>query len=1244
MSEQITCTECGAGNAPGSKFCNNCGTRLPLSTHTICPNCETPNPRNRIYCDNCGARLVEEHILPEEKPEEEETYKPSSANLSFFSLPTRKPGDTGELAPGLPEGMEAEKLEALDSAVQDDLPKVEELTGQGPTADLPDWLVESNAEPIIKPPEAITTEHYFDLLKRSIEEETGEEATDEDIAATAASLPEWLAAAGVTPPTPAEEIDEPQTSDTVEIPDWISLPGDDKPDESEPDEADEDDLQDWLAELGPPATDILASPLGGQGDDADQEEDHLADWLAELGPPNTNILSQPSDADAAANLPAADLPEDRSDWLTDLAPPDTGPLAESDAATPTADVDDVDEAEEADNWLASLTTPDTGPLAEADVTDDSEATIISQTPFDEDEGGWLTELDTPDTDSLLDLRSDLEETLISRPEDLPGSDWLDDAAPAEPGAEEPESDWLATPLFADEAAPEEMADEAETEDTAVDLAQWFTDDELADVDAGEPEAAFDSTSDSLLARLSDFVAEDADIEPVESPTAADEDGVDWLADEEPEQPVDTDTAVPAELPDWLSDLGPGQETDDFAALNQLAGGDDALPDWFDEASGETDSDSGYSPEADLFLTGLLQSDKVDDASLDWLTAEEKSTAPELAESEEAEAAQPELVSAEAEEPLSEEDPAWLTSLFTTALDETPEISEPAAATEPESEEAEFEEAELDALFVEAGIEAEMEDTAVTVEMSPDTPSEPDELAHAPVLAEADDDDTWFSQTLTETDQPLPDWIEQLGAAATDEISSETELVPSDELPDWVADMRPELSSEAGSLLPRASTEDDALLADIPDELVGVELPEWLQDVGVGGDEVEIPAEAGDVTGWIESESRLAELLALDEEDAGSGSDWGAVLGELPPSAPVEERLAEAELPEWIEALKPRELTTEGPESEAEPEPEESGPLVGVRGVVEIAPIISMPRAMTVPKAFVVTKEQQQQASLLKQLSLAQPTPVIAPGQTATKTAPVLRLILVLLLAGAIISGLLGPDWLATSLPTASPAIEQLHTAVQAAAGQPVLVAFEYTPARAGELSPQAELLVQALADNGSQIVTISQAATGTALAATLTEGQNRVEMGLLPGEAVGLRQLGSCLDTTCTSIFGRNLTGEQQQALADIGLIILLTGDQDSLVNWVEQVGAVSGVPVAASITQALQPAALPYFASGQLEGMLAGLTDTAVYRQTYLDAPSEQIMDLLNAQGSAQMVAAILLLLGALIYSISATRKKDKA
>jgi len=71
MSTEITCPSCGTPNSQGSKFCNHCGSKLPLSTHIICPSCSTSNSRDRIFCDNCGSRLVPGKPAAADEPEPE---------------------------------------------------------------------------------------------------------------------------------------------------------------------------------------------------------------------------------------------------------------------------------------------------------------------------------------------------------------------------------------------------------------------------------------------------------------------------------------------------------------------------------------------------------------------------------------------------------------------------------------------------------------------------------------------------------------------------------------------------------------------------------------------------------------------------------------------------------------------------------------------------------------------------------------------------------------------------------------------------------------------------------------------------------------------------------------------------------------------------------------------------------------------------------------------------------------------
>ena len=108
----------------------------------------------------------------------------------------------------------------------------------------------------------------------------------------------------------------------------------------------------------------------------------------------------------------------------------------------------------------------------------------------------------------------------------------------------------------------------------------------------------------------------------------------------------------------------------------------------------------------------------------------------------------------------------------------------------------------------------------------------------------------------------------------------------------------------------------------------------------------------------------------------------------------------------------------------------------------------------------------------------------------------------------------------------------------------------------------------------------------------------------------------------------------------------MLTGDRDSLVNWIEQVGSVSdNVPLVAGVTQALTPLANSYAATEQLSGLLGGAPDTAAYEQLTA-LPESDVQTYLNAQILGQLLAGVLLLAGLLAYgaqSLAGNRRQKK-
>lgn len=1079
MSKEIICNECHTANPPGSKYCNHCGSRLPLSTSLICPNCQTPNPRNRFYCDNCGTRLVRDARPAPGEPEP--TDQPAESG-KIFSLPARPPGDTGELDPSkaVPDWLKGQSESTSDAddeggdegSARQGLPRIEEIGApKKTTADLPEWLIDENdSEPIIGSPPSITTEHYLNLTKEPEDEALSDQAETAD-------LPDWLT-----------DLASPDSGDQVTISD----------DQSTADDA----LTEWLASIAPSDEDDVEPEMTTE----------LEAGLAELGQP----LTSDSDlADGETPLPppgefdevGADktLEHEMLGWLSES-------LSESSRLAPETAVPAHDEhspAADADDWL-DLTSDDTlSNLADAVAQQDF-------SPPDEALPDWLTDAQTPTSEQP--------------------------PSPAEPGGtteqdvEESQPDWMAEFTVSDAPELDQMAD--------------ATPDLMEETAAGDGEA-----------------------ESSKIP--------------EPE----AEAAKPAELPtDWLADLGADGAPDDMAG------------------------------EAESIVSELFSPDEAASLDLDWL--EEEPTAVDETVNQTGEA--------EVEAPAALDETDWLTELA--ALGDEAYVEEETAVALPELDSGQ-----------------------------PEPPSEPDAVA-ADTLEEGEEaapapepqESIWFSADTMLTDaleEELPDWLDELGPPVADQSPPEPDdaFVSNDSLPDWIAQMKPG-KVQTGSKLSDSSGLPDITepLPEIPGELIKSDLPDWLQNAtdmtGPMTDALLPLEESPDIPDWLKSEGGLT---PSESGLPGSGSqpppdissEWTAVLQDLPPAQPLQDRLAKAEIPDWILALKPQE-----DEAEIQEAAPESGPLSGIRGVIDIESVAVQPQGNGFWEPFTVTREQRDQTIWLKQMALAAKaaTSSITEAQTAVPLG--LRLILAALLVAAIFIGLRRPDLLQRTPLPASPAVEMAYSVVQNTAGRPVLVAVEYTPAMAGELDSQARLLIEQLAANDSPVITVSQYAAGTAVAQSLTSSQ--VALGFLPGDSTGLRQLGACLaDSAACAAFpaGINLTGDTQQMLEEVSLVIVLTGERDSLVRWLEQVGRTTDLPIIAGITQSLGPVAAPYFDSGQLQGVITGLPETAVYHQLQMTEPTDSVVRHLNAQTLAQILAASLLILGGLGYGLKGLIERGK-
>jgi ribosomal protein L40E len=1062
---------------------------------------------------------------------------------------------------------------------------------------LTDWLREALSGEVIPDPASDETSLTAWLEK----ELTGESETDDQDSSAKTGengLTGWLKAN-----LPEEEEDAADNSTAAHsagtgLTAWLGreLAGETATDDdASPAEREEGGLTGWLnAALTEASEGRAAATEADQPPDAD--EPPLTDWLRASIFDDAGDEAAEADEDDDALSTTGPLPS----WLVDLAPHDTNMLSLS--------AEEIDAAGEGFtdslDWLGIVPSAEASPSGEQETEAD-----FAAAGADHEIADWLEGAPGDDEPAAEDESADEEPDLSLA--DWLETDWVNELGDLDTISEAPEgelslTDWLDTAWSAE--APLAGSEAAAGEDLAESAAETDSEepDQLPLAKAAlETEEETDDTADWLAAISLDEPEEDTADAP-DLAEVAEEALPDWLSAVK----VDEDSEVPltGPLPDWLVDMAPTDTTvldasGDELDLNQGL-------DWLQAAGDDEGGDQAVDE---------LAAD-TDEAADDWPGEgdDESLTPPELT-------AQP--------EDSADDLAAWTAADL---ADEMPSLDMDSLAA-ADDQESGF------TAWLEAFADDVLEPEAETPPAADVIPAEEDVLppwlseAAGADATDADEVAKWLAgeETGLWADEPPPelaDLAELAGAEPPAEAQSE------EPLPDWLLDV------------PDAVTA-DVVVEELPADISDDDLPDWLRD-----DDEAVAAEIVDRE--LPADVMLPAAREWDEVLGEAPADAELLdLGELPPpeksvAAPLPSLEA---IPDWMQALKPAELAAEELPLPVDEPPVATGPLAGLRGVVGIEPIIAQPHKARFTPPALVSPEQQLRVALLRRLTDEEPAPrAAADARRPGAPSAGYRLLLSALLLLAVVAGLLmprlpvGSELLQPEAPDAPPAVLDFQAAVQAVAGRPVLVAFEYTPALAGELDLQAALLLRQIASNGSPIITVSQSAAGLAKANELTAALpdlDRANIGYLPGEALGLRYLTACIrsEQTCRTIYGRDLGTDLDQ----IAMIVLITGERDNLVNWIEQVGVQLDLPMVAITTQALGPVAAPYLVTTQLDGALAGLPDAAAYEQLLgqLDGPALQNWQSVTL---ARWLALALLIAGngwyGLTHLLNRRRKKGRS
>lgn len=466
-----------------------------------------------------------------------------------------------------------------------------------------------------------------------------------------------------------------------------------------------------------------------------------------------------------------------------------------------------------------------------------------------------------------------------------------------------------------------------------------------------------------------------------------------------------------------------------------------------------------------------------------------------------------------------------------------------------------------------------------------------------------------------TEADVPVWVKNLGAGVRQRAAppgGSTREV----LPDWLR--QPEVEDNEETPAPESPSPGASVESVSSETAQAAPFLEKETDIGAAAPGDAKPTDAGGRVSAFTPEG----LSSIDVDAVFASMkmpDWlsevaphEAAAGEPhPPAAQEPEPIEPAELPSWVQAMRPVEsvLSSVPPDSTGLP-PEERGPLLGLHGVLPAIPGAAVPSSK--PKVHAMrleaTEQQLAHASLLEEILAAErkPLPMMTPSLQRSQRA--LRwgiaALLLLVVGGAVFSG-------SRSLPMPNAVPNESIQAIQAveniAAGAPVLVAIEYEPATTAEMEASAaSLLDHLLLLKHPKVALISTSPTGSVLAerlmsVTLAErgyqpGTQYVNLGYLPGGLAGVQAFAQ--DPLATVPLDSSLQPAWNSAvllgvtrLSDFAAILVLTDGLESGRVWIEQTAlARAQTPMIMVSSAQAGPMLLPYVDSGQISGLVAGM------------------------------------------------------
>ena len=490
------------------------------------------------------------------------------------------------------------------------------------------------------------------------------------------------------------------------------------------------------------------------------------------------------------------------------------------------------------------------------------------------------------------------------------------------------------------------------------------------------------------------------------------------------------------------------------------------------------------------------------------------------------------------------------------------------------------------------------------------------------------DDDWSASL----QQAAPGDAESAAESAAETVDDAFPDLPGDpgaeigQVPSWLADMESDSGQKAPPVMTTGSLLDD--IEELPSATVftneideddfdlDLDLPDWLSDAAAEEEK---------------ERQRQQQLRAEQQEAELDEPEIPATLaGEAAASVADEVDLAPAELPSWLQAMRPTDGSGDtGQLGKASGQEETIGPLAGLRNVLPAEPdIVHFGKPPTPVAALMISDAQRGHIQILEELIEMEAAARPVARRLVALPQQVMRWVIAALLYLAVLAPLFFESQdvafpLLSSAPPEMQAVQELvNTLHQQQPGAPVLLAFDYQPAFAAEMQAAGASLIDHLILNKHPLVLVSTKPTGPGLADYfLRSTQNQhayvvdqeyINFGYISGGTAGLANLATDLRGSFPLQNPDGGSVWDQPPLSgvfsarDFGMLIVLTDNPDTARSWVEQVQpslvdpANPALPTPLVLVVSAQAEALvyPYYDNSprQVAGVLAGLAGGANY------------------------------------------------